>query len=98
MELVNVYDEYKQYGVQIIGFPCAQFLFLEDKQTPEEMIEFARVKMGAQFPIMAKCDVNGPDAHPVYKYLRRVTGVFRNEETGKIRNIPWNFTRFFLDS
>lgn len=53
--------------------------------------------MGATFPIMKKCDVNGEAAHPVFKKLRKSTECFVNKQTGKIKNIPWNFTKFVID-
>jgi len=54
--------------------------------------------MGAKFPIMQKCDVNGNSAHTVFKTLRKQTGCFYNSDTGKIKNIPWNFAKFVIDS
>ncbi len=54
--------------------------------------------MGAKFPIMSKCDVNGEKAHPVFKTLRKQTDCFYNSETGKIKNIPWNFSKFVIDT
>lgn len=53
--------------------------------------------MGATFPIMEKCNVNGMEAHPVFKQLRKKTKCFTNPNTGKIKNIPWNFAKFILD-
>jgi glutathione peroxidase len=94
---VNVYEEYKSYGMQVVAFPCSQFLDQEVK-TDEEVIDFARNKMGAEFPLMQRCNVNGEEAHPVFKMLRKQTECFHNKQTGKIRNIPWNFTKFIVDS
>jgi len=54
--------------------------------------------MGATFPFMEKCNVNGENAHPVYKKLRKMTKCFVNPESGKIKNIPWNFSKFIIDS
>lgn len=51
VELVNVYEEYKAYGMQVIAFPCSQFLDQEVK-TDAEVIEYARNQMGAMFPLM----------------------------------------------
>ena len=53
--------------------------------------------MGATFPVMQKIDVNGETAHPVFKKLRKNTPCFHNTATGKIKNIPWNFTKFVVD-
>lgn len=96
VEFVNVYDEYKDIGLQMIAFPTNQFLALEPGG-PAEIIEFARGTMQAKMPIMAKTDVNGPEAHAVFKYLRRNSPEFYNEKTGKIKNIPWNWAKFILD-
>ena len=54
--------------------------------------------MGATFPLMEKVNVNGEDAHPVFKNLRKMTRCFYNTESGKIKNIPWNFAKFIIDS
>ena len=54
--------------------------------------------MGAQFPLMKRCDVNGENAHPLFRYLRRVTECYKNPQNGKIKNIPWNFTKFIIDA
>jgi glutathione peroxidase len=80
----------------VVAFPCSQFLN-QEAVTDEEIIEFARGKMGATFPLMKKCDVNGETAHPIFKKLRRNTECFYNKQTGKIKNIPWNFTKFVID-
>lgn len=83
--------------MQVLAFPCSQFLE-QEAATEKEIIEFARVKMGANFPLMKKCDVNGETAHPVFKKLRKTTECFYNKQTKKIKNIPWNFCKFILDS
>ena len=54
--------------------------------------------MGATFPIMQRCLVNGQQAHPIFKILRKNTACFHNKENGKIKNIPWNFTKFIIDA
>ena len=53
--------------------------------------------MGASFPLMEKAEVNGSNAHPVFKKLRKSTKCFYNTETGNIKNIPWNFSKFIRD-
>lgn len=83
--------------MQILAFPCSQFL-AQEAANDSEIIEFARVKMGAKFPLMQKCDVNGETAHPVFKRLRKTTECFYNKQTKKIKNIPWNFSKFLVDS
>lgn len=53
--------------------------------------------MGSKFPVMQKCNVNGPEAHPLFKYLKRNCRQFYDRQTGKIQNIPWAWAKFFLD-
>jgi hypothetical protein len=54
--------------------------------------------MGATFPLMDKCNVNGPETHEVFRLLRKKTNCFTNPKTGKIKNIPWNFAKFIIDA
>lgn len=97
VELVNVYEEYKSYGMQVVAFPSSQFFSSQESVSKEEIIAFSRTMMGATFPIMEKCDVNGEAAHIIFKLLRKTTACFYNKETGKIKNIPWNFAKFVVD-
>ena len=83
--------------MQVLAFPCSQFLEQEVKDDAQ-IIRFARETMGAKFPLMKRCNVNGADAHPLFKTLRKKTPCFHNPQTGKIKNIPWNFTKFIIDS
>lgn len=91
-----MHEEYASFGMQVVVFPSDQFLGMEHNK-PEEIIEYARKKMGATFPLMEKCLVNGEQAHPIFKCLRKQTPCFYNSETGKIKNIPFNFSKFILD-
>ena len=68
----------------------------QEPGTTAEIKEFAR-KMGARFKLMEKCNVNGENAHPLFKLLRKKTKCFMNTETGKIKNIPWNYSKFIID-
>ena len=54
--------------------------------------------MKATFPLMERCDVNGPKSHEAFKWLRRNTPNFKNQTTGKLKNLPWNFCKFLLNS
>ena len=74
---MNVYDEYKDYGLQVVAFPCNQFLNQEPGSS-QEIKAYAREQMGAQFPLMQRCDVNGETAHNIFKYLRKNTECFIN--------------------
>lgn len=88
--LEKLYEKYKDKGLVIIGFPCNQF----GQQEPGgsgEIQEFCQVNYGVTFPIMAKVDVNGDNADPIFKYLKsRLGGLLGSR-------IKWNFTKFLID-
>jgi glutathione peroxidase len=88
--LESLYQEYKEEGLEIIGFPCNQF----GKQEPgssEEIKSFCDLNYGVTFTLSEKIEVNGLNAHPVFKYLK-------SELKGKLNNnIKWNFTKFLID-
>lgn len=84
--LEKLYEAYQDKGFVILGFPCNQFKEQEPGSN-EEIQEFCRLNFGVTFPMFAKIDVNGDEAHPLYQYLVKETG-------GK--KIPWNFTKFLI--
>ncbi len=89
--LEELYKNYKEKGLEILGFPCNQF----GKQEPgneEQITEFCELNFGVTFPLFKKIDVNGPDAHPLYKFLK-------NEAPGLLGSeaIKWNFTKFLVN-
>lgn len=87
--LEALYQKYKDQGLVILGFPCNQF----GQQEPGGETEIAatcEINYGVSFPIFAKVDVNGADAHPVFKLLSAaLPGIFG-------RKIRWNFTKFLI--
>ena len=89
--LEKIYEQYRERGFVVLGFPCNQF----GKQEPgseSEIGAFCQKNYGVTFPMFAKIDVNGPQAHPLYEFLKRqAPGVF-----GSIR-IKANFTKFLID-
>jgi len=88
--LENLYRKYKDKGLVVLGFPCNQF-GQQEKGTAEEISEFCQVNYGVSFPMFDKVEVNGPNAHPVFKYLKsELGGIFGS-------NIKWNFTKFVID-
>ena len=93
--LEQLYDDLKDQGLVILGFPCAQFAHQEfDSDT--ETAEFCQLNYGVSFPMFAKIDVNGDDAHPLYSWLRTERdGTQGNDIQGN--DIQWNFTKFLLD-
>ncbi len=89
--LEKLYEKMKDKGFNVLGFPCNQF----GKQEPgsaSEIGQFCQANYGVSFPMFAKIEVNGPNAHPLYKYLKREKpGVLGSER------IKWNFTKFLVD-
>ena len=88
--LEDLYQEYKDEGFEILGFPCNQFAN-QDSGTNEEIKEFCQLNYGVSFKMFEKIKVNGSDAHPLFKYLKKETGSL----LGGI--IKWNFTKFLID-
>ena len=66
--LEALYQKYRDQGLVIIGFPCDQFGH-QEPGTNEEIVEFCRLNYGVSFPLMEKVEVNGENAHPIYKWL-----------------------------
>ncbi|MBR1517616.1 MAG: glutathione peroxidase [Bacteroidales bacterium] len=87
--LEKLNQKYKDKGLVIIGFPCNQFAH-QDPGTDNEIESFCRLNYGVTFQIMQKIDVNGDNAHPIFKYLRHETrGLFGDK-------VKWNFTKFLI--
>ena len=94
-QLVQMHKELKADGFEIMAFPCNQFGG-QEPGTAEEINEFIRGKYGAEFQIFEKIDVNGENAHPVYKYLRSNSSLF-DAEKNVVGEIQWNFAKFLVD-
>lgn len=89
--LEELYQGYKDRGLEILGFPCNQFAN-QDKGSNKEIHEFCQLNYGVTFTMFEKIDVNGENAHPLYKFLRKeAKGIFSDK-------IKWNFTKFLIDS
>ncbi len=89
--LENLYRKYKEQGFYVLGFPCNQF-GSQEPGSEAEIRSFCETKFGVTFPLFSKIAVNGPQAHPLYKYLVKAKpGIFG---TGKIK---WNFTKFLVN-
>lgn len=89
--LEELYKGYKDKGLEILGFPCNQFAN-QDNGSNEEIHEFCQLNYGVTFTMFEKIDVNGQNAHPLYKFLRKeAKGLFSDK-------IKWNFTKFLIDS
>lgn len=88
--LEKLYQQYKDQGLVVIGFPCNQFGSQEPGDA-DEIGAFCQKNYGVSFPMMAKIDVNGKDSHPVYEWLKKQQGGFL------IDSIKWNFTKFLVN-
>ena len=87
--LEELHKTYGKKGLVVLGFPCNQF-GAQDKGSNDEIAEFCQLNYGVSFPMMAKIDVNGSDAHPLFQWLRKQKG-------GLLGNkIRWNFTKFLV--
>lgn len=88
--LEALWKEYEAKGVVILGFPCNQF-GSQDPGNNSEIASFCQLNYGVSFPMMAKVDVNGPAAHPLYKWLvKEAPGILGT------KSIKWNFTKFLV--
>lgn len=88
-ELEELYKKHKDKGLVIVGFPCDQFGG-QEPGTNEEIAEFCQLNYGVTFPIMEKVEVNGSNAHPIFKYLKKEAGGWVTD------GIKWNFTKFLI--
>lgn len=88
--LESLYKEYKDKGLEILGFPCNQFAG-QDPGTNKEISEFCLVNYGVTFSMFEKIDVNGNAVHPIYKFLKKEAKGTLSDE------IKWNFTKFLID-
>ncbi|MBB4045330.1 glutathione peroxidase [Bacteroides reticulotermitis] len=87
--LEELYKKYKDQGLVILGFPCDQFGH-QEPGSDEEIASFCEVNFGVTFPLMAKVEVNGDKASPIFKYLKKSTSGFLGS------SIKWNFTKFLI--
>ena len=87
--LEKLHEEFSDEGLVVLGFPCDQFGHQEPGDEGE-IQEFCQLNYGVSFPMFAKVEVNGDDAHPLYKWLR-------SEKGGALGSkIKWNFTKFLV--
>ncbi|MEM8918803.1 MAG: glutathione peroxidase [Pseudomonadota bacterium] len=88
--LEKLHKEYAGRGLEILAFPCNQFGNQEPGDA-EEIKNFCSLNYDVSFPLMAKIDVNGDDADPLWKHLK-------SEKSGLLGSrIKWNFTKFLID-
>ena len=88
--LEKLHQTYGKQGLVVLGFPCNQF-GAQDSGSNDEIAEFCQLNYGVSFPMMAKINVNGAKAHPLYQWLSA-------EAPGLLgsKSIKWNFTKFLV--
>ena len=89
--LEKVHDKYKDRGFAVLGFPCNQF-GRQEPGSEAEIKTFCETRFGVSFPLFSKIEVNGPNAHALYKFLV-------DAKPGLLgsKRIKWNFTKFLVD-
>ncbi len=89
--LEALYRKYRDRGFEVLGFPCDQFLH-QEPGSETDIKAFCSLTYAVTFPMYAKVKVNGPDAHPLYQYLK-------SQQRGTLgtESVKWNFTKFLVD-
>ncbi|WP_108790326.1 glutathione peroxidase [Erythrobacter sp. Alg231-14] len=89
--LEELYQQFKDSDFEVLGFPCNQF-GAQEPGNADEIAEFCKVNFGVTFPLMKKIDVNGPDASPLYDWMK-------SEKKGLMgsTSVKWNFTKFLIN-
>jgi len=90
-ELEALHKQYHAKGLVILAFPCNQFGG-QEPGTNAEISQFCEINYGVTFPLMGKLNVNGPEAAPVFEYLKdNARGLLKS------RAVKWNFTKFLVN-
>lgn len=89
--LQSLYEKYQDSNFKVLGFPCGQFKDQEFDDI-DQTIEYCQLNYNVTFPMFAKIDVNGEDAHPLYKHLKSQSNGILSDK------IKWNFSKFLIDS
>ena len=89
--LEKLYQKYRDRGLVVLGFPCNQFGGQESADE-QEIKSFCRLTYNVTFPMFSKIDVNGSNAHPLFKFLKSAQPGLMG-----IQRIAWNFTKFLVD-
>ncbi|WP_445115487.1 glutathione peroxidase [Acinetobacter sp. WZC-1] len=88
--LEKLYEKYKDQGLEVLGFPCNQFGG-QDPGSNEQIGAYCQRNYGVSFPMFAKVNVKGPEAHVIFRYLT-------NNSKGILGSgIKWNFTKFLIN-
>lgn len=89
--LEQLHRDFSARGFEVLGFPCNQF-GAQEPGDAEEIKKFCALNYDVTFPLFAKVDVNGADAHPLFEFLKKtIPGLLGSQA------IKWNFTKFLVD-
>jgi len=89
--LQELSKRYKEDGLEVIAFPCNQF-GKQEKGSNSEIASFCDLNFNINFPLMEKVEVNGPNSHPLFSFLKeQAPGIFGT------KGIKWNFTKFLVN-
>ena len=88
--LEKLYEQYKDQGLVILGFPCNQFAN-QDPADDAQISEFCEMNYGVSFPMFGKIDVNGDNAHPLFEHLKTEAPGLAGS-----KKVKWNFTKFLV--
>ncbi|MDV3503384.1 MULTISPECIES: glutathione peroxidase [Marinobacter] len=89
--LQALHKDLGERGLDVLGFPCNQFLN-QDPADNGAISQFCSLNYGVDFPMFAKIEVNGPEAHPLYRFLKQqAKGLMGSEK------VKWNFTKFLVN-
>lgn len=89
--LEKLYQEFQKDGLEILGFPCNQFMG-QEPGTNEDIQAFCSLNYGVTFPLFDKIKVNGKDANPLFKWLTK-------QQRGLLKGrVKWNFTKFLINA
>lgn len=88
--LEQLYRDYRDRGFHVLAFPCNQFRE-QEPGSAEQISQFCEINYGVTFPLFAKIEVNGPGAHPLFRWLKaQAPGILGTQR------IKWNFTKFLI--
>ncbi|MDO5520026.1 MAG: glutathione peroxidase [bacterium] len=108
--LQKIYNKYKDQGFELLDFPCNQF-FEQAPGTNEEIVSFCQTNYNTTFETFGKLEVNGDNAHELYRYLKKEAPAAKEDQdsealydklkglgfTSEGEEIKWNFTKFLID-
>ncbi|MCK7547315.1 glutathione peroxidase [Marinobacter koreensis] len=88
--LQSLYESLRERGLEVLGFPCNQFMN-QDPEDESAISQFCSLNYGVDFPMFSKVEVNGDNAHPLYRFLKHeAKGLMGSEQ------VKWNFTKFLV--